>query len=285
VSQDDLKAHRPPLIRNNVRRLVQISLEKTVMISNTQAFIKYKTQGETMFNFVVVACYSVPTLRKQIEGIQAGTVTSALSSPDYFKNDNNTPEGLFQKSADYTRALASYVLLSGFSYFEAYVIDAVREMITFHGGIEKMEKRARTFITSTPSHIIAHKRKLQEPIKPSKYQKYQKHTRELMKAGFQFPSDLLSGYGARALERKLDGLKAFEIPNLLQEGLLMTLSKPTLAKYTATRKMRNDVAHGQSVTIELRTAMQACKNLHTLAAQVDKHLVEHYFIIEEYVGS
>lgn len=253
------------------------------MISNTQAFIKYKAQGETMFNFVVVACYSVPDLLKHIEDIKAGTASSPLSPPDYFKKDNNTPDTLIQKSTDYSRALASYVLLSGFSYFEAYILDAIREMIKFHGGVERMDKRARTFITSTPLKITEHKRKLQEPIKPSKYQKYQKHTKELIKAGYQFPSDLLSGYGARALERKLDRLKAFEIPDLLQEGLLMPLSKPTVLKFTAIREMRNDVAHGQSVTMELRVAMQACKDLHALAAQVDKHLVEHYFIIEEYV--
>ncbi len=255
------------------------------MIGHTNAFTRYKTQGEAMFNFVVVACYSVPNLKSQIEAIKTGTTGIPLVSPDYFKGSSDTLDALLLRSTDYTKALASYVLLSSFSYFEAYVSDAISEMIQFHGGVEKLEKRARTFITSTPSDILEHKRKLQEPIKPAKVQKYRKHTKALVNIGYQFPSDLLSSYGARVLERKLDNLKAFEIPDLLKEGLHMNLSKATNTQFTEIRNMRNTVAHGNPVVLELRTAMQASKDLHALAAQVDKHLIEHFFVVEEYVGT
>jgi hypothetical protein len=44
------------------------------------------------------------------------------------------------------------------------------------------------------------------------------------------------------------------------------------------------LAHGDPVRIELRAAMQASKDLHALAAKVDRHLIEHFFVMEEYVG-
>ena len=64
----------------------------------------------------------------------------------------------------------------------------------------------------------------------------------------------------------------------------MPLSKATVKRFNEIRGMRNNVAHGNPVTIELRAAMQAVKDLHALAAQVDKHLAEHFFVIEEYAG-
>lgn len=239
------------------------------MIGHTNAFTRYKAQGEAMFNFVVVACDSMPSLRAQIEAIKADTTTAPLPSPDYFKGNTDTLDALLLRCVGYTKPLASYVLLSSFSYFEAYVSDTIGEMIQFHGDVEKLERRSRTFITSTPPDVLAHKRKLQEPIKPAKLLKYRKHTKALVSAGYQFPSNLLSSYGARILERKLDNLKAFEIPDLLKEGLHMNLSRATITRFTEIRSMRNTVAHGNPVVLELRTAMQASKDLHKLAAQVD----------------
>jgi hypothetical protein len=252
------------------------------MIDCTKAFALYKSQSEAMFNFVVVVCYAVPNFSNQLNDIRTDS-NNKLLPPDYFKNDTNSPDGLLQKSANYQNVLAAYVVLSGFSYFEAYISEVITEMINFHGGVDKFKRQALSSMTNVNPNILYHKRKLQEPIKPAKIQKYKKHTKVLVDAGYQFPSDLISSYGFHMLQEKVERMKAFEIPNLLKESLQMPLCKATVDRFDKIREMRNSVAHGNPVTISLRDAMQASKDLHALAAKIDNHLVEHFFVINEYV--
>jgi hypothetical protein len=100
-------------------------------------------------------------------------------------------------------------------------------MLNFHGGISRIETRIQSSMKSNDPKLIKHKRKLQDSIKTQKLLKYTESSKALIELGYQFPKDLLSYYAVISLKRRLDNLKASEIPDLLKESLLMNLNEET----------------------------------------------------------
>ncbi len=86
-------------------------------------------------NFAVLMCYAVPALKRDLKLISAGTLPS-LEAPDYFTKDKSTPTTLHDFAKNYKGNLASYLWLANFSFFEAFISDAIKEMVEFHGGIQ-----------------------------------------------------------------------------------------------------------------------------------------------------
>jgi hypothetical protein len=46
------------------------------------------------------------------------------------------------------------------------------------------------------------------------------------------------------------------------------------------RDLRNDIAHGKSTSLSLDKTMDFIRFLRHLSKKIDKHLVEHFFILE-----
>lgn len=260
------------------------------MIGNTKSYSRLKTQAEELFNFAVVVCYAVPSLKAQVSVIKKGLAGPNLPRPDYFTGDKTPPEGVQQRAENYKHTLARYIVISSFSFFEAYIEDAIRELIDFHGGDEQFintaEQSAKKFLSAMPASIEKHKRKLQEPIKPQKKLKYAKHSQELIDAGYRFPSELLSSYGVRAIIQKLESLKSADIPDLMMQGFHLNLDQKTIDRFHEIRGARNDIAHGKIAkrkNLSLNDAMQMNSDLRDIAVKFDKHLVEHFFVIEQFI--
>ena len=186
------------------------------MIKHTDSYLRFRKQSQDMLNFVVTVCFAIPSLKEQIRLTRAGI--ASLPPPDYFKAISIEPSRL----VDYKLKLSRYIVLGSFSYFEAYVIDAITEMIEFHGGAEEFIKRTRKkneeFISSADISTQEHIRKLQEPEKPGKKLKYLKHSKCLIEAGYKFPSGLLAVYGIRSLSEKLKNLRSVDIPDSTLAG-------------------------------------------------------------------
>jgi hypothetical protein len=94
----------------------------------------------------------------------------------------------------------------------------------------------------------------------------------------------LSNFGVRFLRSKLDekrGLRAFEIPEILSECLLFDVDTSEKKMFEGVRGLRNKLAHGHPQPIPLATALRYASELHTLAAKIDKHMCEHFFVIQE----
>ena len=89
--------------------------------------------------------------------------------------------------------------------------------------------------------------------------------------------------GVRSLILKMKKLKAFEIPDVLVEALLVDLSEAEINKYHEIRDIRNGVAHGDPVTLTMRQAVEMNGVLRDLAQKISSHLAEHFFVIEKYV--
>lgn len=256
------------------------------MKAHTDAYFLFKRQVEDLFHFVVVICYAMPSLKRQIKAIREGKTTPSRLRPDFFITDKRSIEKIQEHIPGYRSKLSSYAFLSVFSFFEAYVNSAVREIIDFHGGdaefIALAERRAKQLMSSQTLEIQESKRKLQEPIKPAKSKKYEKYSKRLTKAGYRFPSELLSVYGVRMLTKKTNRLRASEIPILLQDCFQMKLSDNTVETFHSIRQERNKIAHGKKARVSLKKIMEMNNYLHSLAVKIDQHLVEHFLVIEKY---
>jgi len=262
--------------------------------SYTASFIKWKTQTQDTFEFSVLVCTAVPTLKRNIRLYEKGIV-SDLVKPDYYgpardltdDEKQRNKEQLKQKAVGYKAKLSKYVLITNFSFFESYVIDVLNEMVQFHGGrdefIEKSRKRGEKQIQNEDQETEGIRRKIRRPNNPTHVSRYKAASTKLTEKGYRFPSDLLSSYGARMLIQKISNMSAKDIPDVLVDGLHMDIDEARVLEYHNTREVRNKIAHGESVNLTIEQVTNMSKALRSLALDIDQHLLRYYFISESYL--
>jgi len=247
------------------------------------AFKTYRNLSQAHLDFVVLSCHSIPSLKAQLQ--LPGAV---LPKPDHFKGNGNTIQAIQKSIGNYQVELARSTIIMAFSYFEAYLKSALAEVIEFHGGQTlfqtKAKDRSERFFAAIPPPIEKSKRKLQDAPNPNKRAKFEKYGQLLDKAGFRFPTDLLSHFGVMHLALKADekrGFKAYEIPSILRDALLYPLTTQEETKLERIRIDRNRVAHGASASITLAHSLRDSSFLHTLAAAVDGHIADHFLLNQQ----
>ncbi len=250
------------------------------MINHTTAFKSYRDLSQAHLDFVVLACHSIPSLKVQLQ-----IPGAVLPRPDHFKGHGNSIQAIQTSISNYQVELARSTLITVFSYFEAYLKSVLLEVIEFHGGQAQFQTKAKDravrFFASAPTMIEKSKRKLQDAPHPNKRAKFEKYGQLLDKAGFRFPTDLLSHFGVTQLALKADekrGFKAHEIPSILEDALLYPLTLQEKEKLERIRLERNKVAHGSAVSMTLAHSLNDASFLHTLAAAVDGHIAEHFLL-------
>lgn len=255
------------------------------MYPNTESFLRLRAQTQAVLDFTVLISNSVPLLKMTIKNIEKGINGIQLANPDYFKGDQNQ-EQLKSYAADYKINLSKYLLLSNFSYFEAYVSDAIEEMFKFHGGSEQLindaRRRCRKHINPSDTVINENRKKLQDSYKKKNDGKYRKFTNLLQEYNFKFPSELLSSYGVQKLKDELKNIKSVDIPSLLIDGLLFPMTEDDVEEFHRIRDIRNSIAHGKCKSFDMPSAMICNKFLRNLSVQIDSHIVNNFFIIERF---
>lgn len=253
------------------------------MFSHTEAFATYRQNSQANLDFAVLVCHAAPLA---VAAMDSGMLPP---KPDHLQKKATSSALLKARAATYEHELARTVLMSVFSYFEAYVRAVLLEIIKFHGGngsfVALSERRARKFLQTPTASAAANRRKLQDREDPACADKYRKYSRLLQAEGFRFPTELLSPYGARHLVEKAsekNGLRAWEIPDVLEHGLLFPVASSDRARFDAIRKQRNAVAHGGAPKLSLRDSMKTASDLHAFASRVDRHVVEHFLVIEKF---
>ncbi len=264
-------------------------------MAHTNPYARWKSQTQDTFDFSVLVSYAIPTLKRNLVLFEKGVVTSLVKADHYGKKEElsreeevKLKESLRTKALGYKSKLSRYILMSNFSFFEAYVIDVTKELLQFNGGRVAFEQMAMernlSQIQGNSQRTESLRRKLRTAPKPDRIQRYRKVTKELLAQGFRFPTDLFSRLGVKSMLKRLDGLKASHIPDFLEEAFLLTLSEDDLRNFTNSRDLRNRIAHGDPVELSLLEATNKCKELREIAKVIDKHLVKHYFIIESCVN-
>jgi len=253
-------------------------------VRTSKSYLKLREQIQESFNFVYIVCQSVPCLKLQSSLVKKGQLQK-LPNPDYYQNPNPLDQ-ISNQVKDYKGELSKFVLLSSFSYFESYFVDILKELIEFLGGPEKMEKRAeisaRTTIKKQSENFTKQKRHLSKND-DKHHDRKRKATRELKEVNYIFPSSLLSSFGVKSLIQKMGNIKSVDIPKLLTDGFHMDLSETDIEKFHSIRDMRNKIAHGNNPTLVLKEVIEMNNFLREFAKSIDSHLIESFFILEEYV--
>jgi hypothetical protein len=234
----------------------------------------------------VFVAYAVPLLRNEVASIKAGT-TATLHRPDFFhKSNRSTPDDLLRVEPVYESRLASYLLISAFSFFEAFVVGILEEVISFHGGEEdflsRSRRRTRHFMAPHPPVIAALKRKLRGAEAGNLRDKYRKFSRLLSDEGYRFPGELFASFGIKTLVSKVKNLKAYEIPEILSDALQLELTTVETRSLNATRKTRNKIAHGEHINLTMFDTVKMTTDLRKLATKIADHVSENLLVVERY---
>lgn len=254
------------------------------MIPHSRAFIRLKNDAQSVFDFAMVVSYAVPALKYALRNLKADD--SIPFKPDHFNSRPVATEKVRENAKEYKKLLSRYIFLSTFSYFEAYFHDLLKEVVEFHGrdDFKKQVSISQNLSLDSPE-LVAAKRKLQEYYKSSEKSKYKKYGRELAAEGFRFPSRLLGSYGLSKLIELADAdyIPAAKIPELAQSIFQLPLDASTeIEPFSAYREQRNRIAHGRAdtATLNLTKAVEANHFLRNLALKIDRHVVEHFFVVE-----
>lgn len=260
----------------------------------TASYEKWKMQTQDTFEFSVLVCNAVPTLKRNIRLYEKGVVSELVEPDHYGPNRELTSdeklrrkEQLKQTSQGYKSKLSKYVLISNFSFFESYVIDVFNELISFHGGrdafVNNARKRAQRQMLNDSADIENVRRKIRRANRTEHSFRYKAATKLLTERHYRFPSELLSGYGAQMLLQKISNARANDIPSLLRDGIHLDLSPSLIDEFHNARDLRNKIAHGESVNLTLGQVSKVSKTLRQIALKLDQHLLRYYFISELYI--
>lgn len=207
---------------------------------------------------------------------------------DYFDSRPVASAKVRASAIVYKESLARHVFFSSFSFFEAYVMNVLKEIIEFHG---KEELLARTDLNegtkNCDSVTIKSKRKLQEYNVSKNRDRYFSYGNKLNSNGYRFPSTLLSTFGLRHLCSLIEKekIRSVEIPTILQEALHLDLdTSAEVGVFHKHRDTRNRIAHGTATPdeISLRNAVEANDFLRNLALKIDRHVVDYFLVIETF---
>jgi hypothetical protein len=250
-----------------------------------KAYLKFKEQSEHLISFAVLVSYAVPELVNELKA--SSPRPGAIRRSDFYHQSNVcNPSELLQSASTYEQELASYVLLSSFSFFEAFVSGAIEEFIAFHGGADRFQKRVakRLHERLTIDHkpLQAEIAKLRTPEKGSNLDRYRTVSKDLSTKNFRFPGELLASHGIKSLVEDLKRLKAVHIPDLLQSAFAVPITANEVEKFHKIREERNNVAHGNAGTLDMRKVTEMGLFLRKLAVKIADHLSEHFFVIERF---
>ncbi|ENC7788569.1 hypothetical protein ABK244_002647 [Yersinia enterocolitica] len=73
------------------------------------------------------------------------------------------------------------------------------------------------------------------------------------------------------------------MPDFLTNGFAFELNDESVETFHNIRELRNKIAHGDTVNLDLTDITEKCKFLSSLAKDFDQHLLKHFFISEKFV--
>ena len=235
------------------------------------------------FDFSVLTCYAIETLRIHLDKVEEGKET--LVKPYYYSRQNTVPN-LKKQVGEFEETLASYMLLSVFSFFETFVKAIVEEFIDFQGGIDSMvaraEKRDKMFILNITKEMSIQRYKLRTKKQYGHEERYKKFTKLLQQQGYRFPTETFSSYGIKRLEDDLSRIKAYSIPDFLINAFHIPLDPKDVKYYHKIRELRNQVAHGKSIKVNLKEISKINDLFRRWTLLINEHMLANHFIIEDY---
>lgn len=246
---------------------------------HTKSFCDLEQKMQQIFDFAVVVDYGVATLEQQIQLIQKGVVKS-FPRRKYFKKDENSLS-LKSRISGFKEKLATYIYLSSFAFFEAYIGSLVNEFLS-RASFSRMETDSVLSRINNPN-LIPLKRGLNAANSKAKNKnkhldKYLKFSKKLKDENYIIPHTLIQNIALNNLIKNLDELQANKIPSFIENNFYLKLDEDTVQKFGNYRAIRNEIAHGGSVNLTLSKVSEMNTFFRKLALKIDNHVKEHFFL-------
>ncbi len=252
------------------------------MIDSSRAYQRLKAQIQDSIDLVVLCCHAVPALKGYMKAVEKGSAEK-IPDPDLIGSPVDH-QRLREIAKGYKKMLGRFIILSSFSYFEAYVSEVMQEVLEFHGGedkfVELAERKRDEGLGYADPNIERLVKMLRERPKKGKRDKYARLNLELNRTNYSFPSDMFSVYGISHLRERLRDLRAAQVPDMIQYVLGLRMSDTEIETFHRIRDLRNDIAHGMVSEVDLRAAIGDNKFLRSLAVNIDSRVVKHFFVVE-----
>jgi len=270
------------------------------MLDQTNAYKILKSEQQKILDFSKLVCYPVPNLKKSIKGFKEKVPNyETFVKPDYFI-EPLIVDRITGLAKHYKDNLSKYILISSFSFFEAYFRDVVAELIEFHGGLENLIKhvqgRQETLLNSYSKDMLKKKSKLQTNFQKVKWQKYKRIIKDLEKdKDYRHPSELFSAFGVKSFFETVssNSFKSIMIPDFIEIGFGLDLSekvnkhtdlidKTLRETFDIMRDTRNGIGHGKANTLTFEKVMEFIRFIRYLSVKLDNHLMKYHFVIQRY---
>ena len=204
--------------------------------------------------------------------------------PDHFDSRPIKTEKVLHDTKEYKEALSRHIVLSSFSYFEAYFHDVLSEILEFHG--KDLLFNISSISTDIGDSGIVEKarKKLSEYPKKSNLDCYKSNKEKLLKCGEALPSALLAQYGYRKLIELIEGnyIPAAKIPELSNSILQLKFDDSEEELLYGYKEIRNKIAHGRisDGTLYVKKAIEMNNFFRNLALKIDKHVLKYFLLVE-----
>ena len=226
-----------------------------------------KNKIQEIFDFATATCQAFPIMKDAI------TTGTTLPQPDYFRG-NNSITLLNNQIATYEQNLSTYLFLVSFSYFENYIKNVVNEIISIHNTNIMIKVQVKLLLNNP--NLDKYKQKLKGINEPRNLDQYRKFSKELRNSNYLHPRDAFDFTSKAILNNYVKELKAYQIPELLKDFLLIDLPNNFQKDYKSFAEIRNRIAHGNNppmTFIEVRKANNFFRNS---AKNFDKQIVSNF---------
>ncbi|WP_146659474.1 HEPN domain-containing protein [Enhygromyxa salina] len=271
------------------------------MIAHTKSYLPLKSNTQEAIDFVILVTHSVPALCAYMKAVERKPDEKPMNIPmpdlPWAKLSPESHERLREIKQSYKKSLGKYLVLSTFSYFEAYIVDVLGEIIAFHnppakggdsggpqpGWSRKAKERILSSLqTAENSHeVLRATRKLRGPYEPGQSQRNRVLHQTLASNGYPLPGTLLVPFAVAELTQKVKNLKSVDVPDILSSALLFDLTGDESTNYTKYRNLRNGIAHGRTKAVDLKKAMGINEFFRGIAVRLDQHIVKLFLLQED----
>lgn len=238
---------------------------------NTVSYGKLKTQIQQIFDFAIAVDYGIAALKLQLNLYEKGIIAN-LPRPDFYTAETTSTK-LREQTHGYKNQLSKYLYLSSFSFFESYLGNVIKEVVELQlNFLSKSEIHSRI----SNEKLVNLKRTLNCNTNPKHEDRYISKSNHLRAENYLIAKDLWFDTSIKLLLKRVSDLKANEIPSFLNEYFYISLEEDEIRFFGDYRGLRNNIAHGDDVTVGLKKVAEMNKFFKHLAKKIDKHLIAHF---------
>lgn len=253
-----------------------------VGMTNTGAYVVWRSHSQQMLDFAVLVTTAAPQLDHALKG-RSSNPTEFVAKNPIFRPSKQPYSTEIRALPDHQHVLGATLVLSIFSYFETYFFSVLEEIISFHGGIEKMEPLIRGQLQTADGKPLPPGLKyLRKLFKPAAADRYRKYTAAVGQHGIMWPSQRFMLYGFKQAVQQRKRWRSADIPDLVTDLLGMQLSAAERDRFHNIRVSRNKVAHGKALSYDLKKAISASNFFLEFSRRIEDHVLTKFMIIERY---